>query len=296
MPNSITVTNTFTAGTKAKSAEVNANFQDIIDAMNLGNKDPYFGAIALNSGFTSTAHTLTSTDSLFLLGISCGATLVAAELPNSTANADRIICIMRTDAPSTDATQTGIDVTAASGNSIIAPTNGATQLLKRRGESAWYHTSGDGNWRMIANNYARYPIESVRVETANGHGSTNTKIRHFSGTPVSVGTAISFTSTATDGASATINEDGIYSINYGDNDSTNIRGFGLSVNSNSLTTSINLIDASDRLVQNLSPSGAGASVAISLKLTKGDVIRPHNQGNHNGTAYTYFNICQIVKL
>lgn len=55
---------------------------------------------------------------------------------------------------------------------------------------------------------------SFFIGTANGYGSTLTSVRKFSGTPVQLGTDVTYTSSAADGDSFTINETGNYSITY----------------------------------------------------------------------------------
>jgi hypothetical protein len=54
----------------------------------------------------------------------------------------------------------------------------------------------------------------VRVNTANGYGSTNTKVRRFNTVLTSQGSDITYADSATLGASFTINTNGVYSITY----------------------------------------------------------------------------------
>ena len=56
----------------------------------------------------------------------------------------------------------------------------------------------------------------VRLNTANGYGSTNTRIRRFTNQVANQGTDITYADSATLGASFTINAAGVYSISYSD--------------------------------------------------------------------------------
>ena len=51
----------------------------------------------------------------------------------------------------------------------------------------------------------------VRLQSTNGHGATNTKIRRFSNVVEIRGASIGYKDSATDGASFTIKESGVYS-------------------------------------------------------------------------------------
>lgn len=128
-------------------------------------------------------------------------------------------------------------------------------------------------------------IDAVRVYTDNGAGSTNTAIRRFTTTDYALGTAITYADSATNGASFTINERGLYSISFTDNFSVAAH-MGISRNSSQLTTAVNSINASDCLAQMFTTSGNGAGcVMATVYLEPGDVIRPHcGVSLTNGTA------------
>lgn len=125
-------------------------------------------------------------------------------------------------------------------------------------------------------------IDSVNseivVNTSNGHGSTNTKIRRFSNIEKSIGIDISYLDSPTDGASFTINKSGLYAISYMDVFvvSSNI---GISRNSSELTTNVSAISINDRLMLSNTDSANGCEgMATTLRLDEGDVIRPHTDG------------------
>lgn len=137
---------------------------------------------------------------------------------------------------------------------------------------------------------------SVRLNTANGYGSTATKIRRFSNIADNLGSAITYTDSPTLGASFVANEDGIYEISYTDSAATSTY-FGLSKNASSLTASISATPVSERLaIEYLDTSTAASSVAWSGYLSKNDVVRPHADGAAAGTnAFSIFTISKVGK-
>jgi hypothetical protein len=139
---------------------------------------------------------------------------------------------------------------------------------------------------VIAYNSRNAENSMVRLHTANGYGSTNTVIRRFSTVVDNVGSAITYTDSATDGASFLINEDGVYTLSNTDNASGVSFLMGLSLNSTQLTTNIVSINASDRLAMGFANVGAGAPESMSWSgiLKKGDIVRVHNDGDTGGTA------------
>jgi hypothetical protein len=121
---------------------------------------------------------------------------------------------------------------------------------------------------------------SVRLNTiaagVSGYGSTNTAIRRFTNTVDNLGTAITYSDSATLGASFLINEDGLYNISYTDSFSTGLN-LGLSRNSSQLTTAIQSISVSNRLnVVNTQATNTSDTVSWSGYLFKNDIIRPHS--------------------
>ena len=131
----------------------------------------------------------------------------------------------------------------------------------------------------------------VRLHTGNGHGSTNNKIRRFSTTVDNLGTSITYTDSATDGSSFTINKTGIYHLNYNDARAAGGAQIGLSLNSTELTTAIQTITAAD-ILQTMYTSGANleGSVSWSGILNRGDVVRVHTDGQPDVTATAIFTI------
>lgn len=106
-------------------------------------------------------------------------------------------------------------------------------------------------------------------------GSTATKIRRFDTTRINAGSAITYIDSATNGASFTINQRGIYSIMFiaqwnAAND------FGISLNSASLTTDITLLTDTEIIAVNENGGNDFPMQAtVTLWLDVGDVVRPH---------------------
>lgn len=136
----------------------------------------------------------------------------------------------------------------------------------------------------------------VTVHTGNGYGSTNTMIRRFSTVLTNVGTAVTYADSATNGASFTINETGLYSLYYSDNTAGAGISWGISVNSAQLTTSILTINIADRLAGVASTQASELSALTrTVRLVAGDVVRPHTNGaaSPGTTNQTYFSIRKV---
>jgi hypothetical protein len=130
------------------------------------------------------------------------------------------------------------------------------------------------------------PTQSmIRLNTANGYGSTNTNIRRFTTTVVSQGTDITYADSATLGASFTINANGVYSITFQDNFNTANSEYGVSLNTASPTTGITAQPATARLVASQSYAvNATVNCSVTVFLSAGDVIRAHTGANVSGVA------------
>jgi hypothetical protein len=134
---------------------------------------------------------------------------------------------------------------------------------------------------------------TVRVDTTNGYGSTNTAIRRFTNIRLNQGSDITYADSATLGASFTINTTGVYAISYSDSFASSAY-LGISLNSTQLSTSILSITVTNivTLLQT-NASGSGA-VAATLLLTAGDVIRPHTSINGTGVSVGFFTIVRVL--
>lgn len=139
------------------------------------------------------------------------------------------------------------------------------------------------NWAVVTDSTP--PRSSVQVSDSGGHGSTATKIRRFTTTNQSTGTGITFASDATNGATFTINETGVYSIHYWDGRAVAVASFGISVNSASLTTNITSLSyANGFRDENQSILGGIGLVSATLILTATDVVRAQTDGTPDNTG------------
>jgi hypothetical protein len=135
----------------------------------------------------------------------------------------------------------------------------------------------------------------VRLNTANGYGSTNIKIRRFTNVVTNQGSDITYADSATLGATFTINTNGVYAISFTEQFNAGTYA-GISLNSTELTTAIYSIAYANRLAMSLSVN-ANYPVHISscLYLSSGSVIRAHCDGTPSGTSpdYSSFTITRV---
>ena len=179
----------------------------------------------------------------------------------------------------------GVDYTCAAGDRVFAVKDLAgvirVSVIKQDGTSVVSGGAGD---------------HSIIVHTANGYGSTNTKIRRYTTTQTSVGTAITYADSATLGASFTINEDGFYTMTALDAGSAGSATHGISLNTTAPTTNIQSIAVGERLGYVYTGIGGGSNTTvITVYLSSGDVIRPHNNGTTGnvGAAFGAFYIRKV---
>lgn len=131
--------------------------------------------------------------------------------------------------------------------------------------------------------------------TTSGFGSTNTAIRRFTTIETNVGSDITYADSATNGASFTINTNGIYAITHSDSYASAGLNSGISKNSNQLTTAISGITSANVLAVG---SGNATNSAVHTSwtgyLVNGDVIRPHGSvASNTGTTNSKFSITKV---
>jgi hypothetical protein len=138
----------------------------------------------------------------------------------------------------------------------------------------------------------------IQLRTANGYGSTNTKIRRFSNTVQNLGSDVGYFDDASLGAYFVINSDGIYSMTYTEvfNAASH---FGITLNDTQGTTGLSSTTAANILAQAItSAANQTDSISAELYLPKGSVIRCHTEGDPsgtNGTLEAKFTISKIGK-
>jgi len=137
---------------------------------------------------------------------------------------------------------------------------------------------------LYSNSDYTQELSQVIGDSPNGHGSTNTAIRRWSNS-TTIGSAITYADSATDGMTLTINEAGLYLITYSDGRSGNTAAHGISVNSNQLTSNITGITTAHRLMSNANtPADAILCVSAMARLIPGDIVRTHTDTTNNITA------------
>ena len=125
----------------------------------------------------------------------------------------------------------------------------------------------------------------VRLNTANGYGSTNTCIRRYTTTVTTQGTDITYADSATLGASFTINTAGVYAIANAENVGAN-GAAGISLNTTQPTVSIGtLTNVAERVAyETIGSANYTGQCAWTGYLPAGSVIRPHTAGSAAGIA------------
>jgi hypothetical protein len=138
----------------------------------------------------------------------------------------------------------------------------------------------------------------IRLNTANGYGSTNTMIRRMTNVVTNQGADITYVDSATLGGTFTINTAGVYAITESvavasDSDQ------GISLNSSQLSTDIAVITVADRLAMSRSGATVGANIMMSFGwtgfLSAGSIIRIHGDAvGINNPAFMNFTITRIA--
>lgn len=235
----------------------------------------------------TTTYSITTSDSVIL----CDATSAAftVTLPTASGNTGKTFTIKKIDSSSNIVT-----IATTSSQTIDGVT---TQKLFARYDTSIVQSDGS-NWVIINRRIAK---SQVRLNTSNGRGSTNTKIRRYLNVTDNYGTAITYADSATLGMSCTINEDGIYAITVGNGSQTNTTCAGISLNSTELTTDIYSITVADRLAHGGSQIGGGGTLAAGSVgqcswtgwLVSGDVIRSHDIAYTPSTSHSFFTITKV---
>lgn len=141
-----------------------------------------------------------------------------------------------------------------------------------------------GTWAAAPTEVTPYPWSNkefrsqVRLSTGNGHGSTNTRIRRFTTAVENVGSDITYADSAANGATLTINRDGIYAMSYSDLYSAGSVTFGISLNSTELTQDLIALTNADIVAITSAATNLTGTCAVTMRLRAGDVIRAHTNG------------------
>ena len=195
-------------------------------------------------------------------------------------------------------TVVAVTATGASVTGTLAVSGGVTlttTLPVLQGGTGVTTSTGTGNVVLSASptftGNVTTPLSYVRLNTANGYGSTNTKIRRFTNIVNNVGTDITYADSATLGGTFTINTNGVYSVGNSDQFTT-ANALGLSINSTQLTTAIQSISVTDVLVAATTTGAAYMAVcSATFYASSGAVIRAHDEGAGSGSNP---NMCQFT--
>jgi len=175
-------------------------------------------------------------------------------------------------------------------------TGAATIDLDRKSGSGTYAA-----WTITFNGQPPTVVgdHHVHATTGNGSGAVNTYFRRFTTTVESIGSAITYADDSNNGASFTINDDGIYAIYYHDGKATaGSTKYGVTKNSSGTTSIVNISGAS-LIMEGISESvGAIAGVSAVIELAASDVINAHHDGSATETNAhrTSFYIRKIANL
>lgn len=157
------------------------------------------------------------------------------------------------------------------------------------GSQSGVHTAVTGGLKMKA----PVPNGMVRVDTGNGHGSTNIFIRRFTN-QVTTGTAINYADSAGAGGSFTITEAGIYSMSYCDSRGGASGEFGISLNQAS--TAVLSLTAAEKVAVAIGASGLNSCVSNTMRLAVNDVIRACDGNSMDATTQAIFTITQVHRF
>jgi hypothetical protein len=151
-------------------------------------------------------------------------------------------------------------------------------------------------WTSTSSGSLTAPRSEITVDSGNGHGATANKIRRFSNIRKNVGSAITYADDANNGGTFTINETGVYSISYTDQNTTASERIGITVNDTATTTTMGtpLTYAQGARANSVTPSTFPTNVGWTGNLTAGDVVRAHTNGGADGTnATVMFTITKV---
>lgn len=189
---------------------------------------------------------------------------------------------------------TGCPVTTVTGTLPVA--NGGTGVATSTGSGAVVLGTSPTLSNVTLTGTVTVPLSYIRLNTANGYGSTNTVIRRFTNIVNNVGTDITYADSATLGATFTINTAGVYSVHH--NGAFSVAAdFGISIDSTQLTTSITSINISNVLAGCTSSAGSYGMVASAIFYAAAtSVVRAHCSATASGGSanFTQFTIARVA--
>ena len=189
------------------------------------------------------------------------------------------LIIADTAAPSTN--RMYVQVTSYVSTTGVTVVN-AIDFIGTGTKTAWTITFS-GGYYTLTDSY-------VRLDTANGYGTTNLAIRRFTNIVGQAGSDITYTDSATAGGLFSINTAGIYVISYNDQFSA-LSGLGVSLNSVNLSSAIGAIPVGEILCVTTVPAiNVPSCASYKGYIPAGVSVRAHTGAISTGTATT---LCQF---
>jgi hypothetical protein len=169
--------------------------------------------------------------------------------------------------------------------------------LYMKDDGKLYYLNSSGTETEVGAGGGSFTNSEVIVDSGNGHGSTNTKIRRFANIRKNTGSDITYADSAANGGSFTINTDGVYAMAYTDIRGGSTDAVAITVNDSAMTTNA---DAPLTYAQGLrhlvftAANGSVTHVNWTGFLSAGDVVRAHDNGlNDAGTSVCMFSIVRV---
>lgn len=256
------------------------NTDSIADAAGTGPVDLEHGYLQSASVkiVSSANYTVLDTDGFQWILVSTGASDRTITLPTIADNNGREIVIKKTDAGAGKVIVDGESTESIDGNLTVDLVNryDAVRVIGDSTNSIW----SVAQWYVQSNPY----VESA---TPLGHGSTNTKVRTFSSV-TTVGSAITHTADTTNGDTFTINEDGLYAIDYVDGNTAAACQMGVTLNEAGGTLSSDIFTAiATKITSTREATAAANSVGYcgrTMNLSATDVLRFRDNGGNDDTG------------
>lgn len=226
-----------------------------------------------NVAAKSANYTITDSDGFSEILVTTSTSTITITMPAAANNTNRKLFIKKVDG------STG-KVTISSGNNMDGV--GSIALVDRYDGVTMV---SDGSQWYILGFVCDASASSSAADTGNGFGSTATDIRRFTN-KVETGNAITVDhNNSTTGAIWTINQDGIYAIEYTDRNTGGAANMGVSLNTSQTTTSVASITLADRILFVTSPSAnLNGTVSGTFRFSSGDLIRAHGDASQNDTT------------
>jgi len=264
-------TYTLANSTTADADEVMQNFNDILNGVSDGTKDISVAALTVAGNANFNGNTT--------LGNATGDTItvtgrIASDV-NPSANASYDL-----GSSALSYASLYLDNDSTDGGAIYFDA-GSTKFIKSNAAGTVLDFGGFTS--LTGGQLKALPNSTLKLDTGNGHGSTNTAIRRFTNAGTNAGDGFTYADSAANGMSLTIARDMIIHISYTDG-TTALQSFGISINSSQLTTSILSITTANRLVSTQTSGAESPNVSVTVAVSSGDVIRAHTDGGSLSAA------------